>query len=136
MGDSVKTATTALAGLRVLQIGAGEAPSIAGMVLAENGAEVISIEPPAGSSDRRRPGHVVWNRGKQSAVIDLETSAGRAQLLAVARTVDGAIVALRNGRAAELGADAATLRRANAALVYVEIGGLGRARSAGRRDGL
>ena len=117
--------TTALEGLRVLQIGAGEAAAIAGMVLAENGAEVVMVEPRQGSSDRNRPGHVVWNRGKKSAVIDLATDRGRQQLAALAQAVDGAIVALRPGRAVELGADEATLRAANSALIYVEIGGFG-----------
>jgi crotonobetainyl-CoA:carnitine CoA-transferase CaiB-like acyl-CoA transferase len=117
--------TTALEGLRVLQIGAGEATAIAGMVLAENGAEVVIVEPPEGSSDRNRPGHVVWNRGKKSVVIDLETAAGRGQLASLAKAVDGAIVALRPGRAEHLGADEKTLRAANPALVYVEIGGFG-----------
>ena len=117
--------TTALEGLRVLQIGAGEATAIAGMVLAENGAEVVIVEPPEGSSDRNRPGHVVWNRGKKSAVLDLDDADGRRQLASLARAVDGAIVALRPGRAEQLGADEATLRAANPALVYVEIGGFG-----------
>ena len=89
--------TTALEGLRVLQIGAGEATAIAGMVLAENGAEVVIVEPPEGSSDRNRPGHVVWNRGKKSAVLDLDDAAGRQQLASLAQAVDGAIVALRPG---------------------------------------
>ena len=117
--------TTALEGLRVLQIGAGEGAAIAGMVLAENGAEVVIVEPPEGSSDRKRPGHVVWNRGKKSAVIDLDTPDGRQRLASVAQAVDAAIVALRPGRATELGADQATLRAANPALVYVEIEGFG-----------
>ena len=117
--------TTALEGLRILQIGAGEATAIAGMVLAENGAEVIIVEPPGGSSDRNRPGHVVWNRGKKSVVLDLDTADGRSQLAQLARAVDGAVVALRRGRAAELGADEETLRAANPALVYAEIGGFG-----------
>src|SRR5687768_17008516 len=95
--------TTALQGLKVLQIGAGEATAIAGMVLAENGAEVVIVEPPEGSSDRNRPGHVVWNRGKKSAVIDLDTDAGRQQLASVVPAFDGAIVALRPGRAEQLG---------------------------------
>ncbi len=115
--------TTALEGLRVLQIGAGEAAAIAGMVLAENGAEVIMVEPPEGSSDRDRPGHVVWNRGKRSVVLDLRTDEGRAGLTRLAATADGAIVALPAGRAAELGADEATLRSANPALVYADVAG-------------
>src|SRR5215212_6738666 len=111
--------------MRVLQIGAGEATAIAGMVLAENGADVVVVEPPEGSSDRNRPGHVVWNRAKKSVVIDLDTETGRGQLSSLAQAVDGAVAALRPGRARDLGADETTLRAANPALVYVEIGGFG-----------
>ncbi|HUP76852.1 MAG TPA: CoA transferase [Acidimicrobiales bacterium] len=117
--------TTALEGLRVLQIGAGEATAIAGMVLAENGADVVIVEPPEGSSDRNRPGHVVWNRGKKSVVIDLDTVGGRQQLSSLVPAFDAAIVALRPGRAEHLGADEATLRAANPALVYAQIDGFG-----------
>src|SRR5258708_24327898 len=112
-------------GCRVWMTGAGEAGAMAGMVLAENGAEVVMVEPLDGSSDRKRPGHVVWNRGKKSAVIDLDTPDGRQRLALVAQAVDGAIVALRPGRATQLGADPATFRAANPALVYVEIDGFG-----------
>ena len=72
--------TTALHGLQVLELGAGSLPAqVAGMLLADNGARVVKVEPPEG--DRLRQGlpsgFLVWNRGKESLVADLRTPDGR-----------------------------------------------------------
>ena len=61
-------------GLQVIEMGAGSiGASFAGMVLADNGARVLKVEPPEG--DRLRHGHptgfLVWNRGKESLVAEL-----------------------------------------------------------------
>ena len=68
------------AGLNVLELGSGSAAaSIAGVILADAGAQVIKIEAPDG--DRLRTenpnGFLVWNRGKDSVVADLHTTGGR-----------------------------------------------------------
>src|SRR5271165_6299218 len=68
-------------GWSVLELGTGSiAASLAGMILADNGARVLKVEPPSG--DRLRvespSGFLVWNRGKESLVADLGTEAGRA----------------------------------------------------------
>src|SRR4051812_22455930 len=63
--------TPALHGLLVLELGSGLATVLGGMLLADNGARVIKVEPPSGSADRARAGHRVWNRGKQSICLDL-----------------------------------------------------------------
>jgi hypothetical protein len=39
------------------------------MLLRDAGATVVKIEPDEGDASRREPGHRVWNRGKQSAVL-------------------------------------------------------------------
>ena len=68
-------------GLQVIEMGAGSiGASMAGMLLADNGARVLKVEPPEG--DRLRGEHpagfLVWNRGKESIVADLRTDEGRA----------------------------------------------------------
>ena len=73
--------TTALEGLRVLELGSGAAAGIAGMVLAENGVEVVKIELPQGDRDRGKPGFAVWHRGKKSAVLDLADTGDRDRFL-------------------------------------------------------
>ena len=50
------------------------------MPLADNGADVIKVEPPGGDPLRALPGARVWNRGKLSLTLDIETPDGRAAL--------------------------------------------------------
>ena len=74
----------ALEGLRVLDVTQVMAGPFCAMVLADLGADVIKVEPPAGDSTRQMPGAVgsdspsfnAVNRGKRSIVLDLKT-AGR-----------------------------------------------------------
>ena len=58
--------TTALEGLRVLDFTTGLAGAVATMVLCDNGAEVVKVEPPGGDPQRRMPAFAQWHRGKQS----------------------------------------------------------------------
>ncbi len=70
-----------------------ERGQLAGLVLAQLGADVVLVEPPGGSSarwcppfagDRRDADSSLWhwayNRGKRSVIADLTTPAGRARL--------------------------------------------------------
>ncbi len=116
---------TALEGLRVLELGSGAAAGIAGMVLAENGAEVVKIELPQGDRDRGRPGFAVWHRGKKSAVLDLADAGDRDRFLELARVADGVIEAFRPSTAVRLGVDYESLHRLNDQLVYAAITGFG-----------
>jgi len=115
----------ALDGLRVLELGSGMAGAMAGMVLAENGAELIRVEPPGGDPERDRPGALVWHRGKRSVVLDLHDARDRERFLALAATADGLIETLRPGAAARLGLDDATLRARAPRLVHLSITGFG-----------
>lgn len=82
-----------LAGLRVIEF-ADETAEYCGLLLAGLGAEVLKIEPPGGSptrgiapfwQDRPDPEGSLYfwayNRGKRSAVLDLEAAGGRDRLL-------------------------------------------------------
>ena len=60
----------ALEGIQVVDLSYGIAGPIVGMFLADFGAEVIKVEPPAGDPARAEPGFAVWNRGKKSVVVD------------------------------------------------------------------
>ena len=64
--------------LKVLDLTRGMAGAVATMLLADNGANVIKLEPPEGDFLRHELPHHVWNRNKRSAVCDLKTDAGRA----------------------------------------------------------
>ena len=115
----------ALNGLRVLELGSGAAVGIAGMVLAENGAEVVKVEPPRGDRDRGRPGFAVWHRAKKSVMLDLGDSGDRGRFLELAQAADGVIEAFRPSVAERLGVDYETLRGVNDRLVYAAITGFG-----------
>src|SRR5580693_1383217 len=86
----------ALAGIRVLDITQFMAGPLCAMVLADLGADVIKIEPPAGESTRRMVGAVgtespafnAVNRGKRSLVLDLKSSDGQRALTHLARSTD------------------------------------------------
>src|SRR4051794_25290298 len=90
------TTSTALDGLRVLDITQVMAGPFCSMVLADLGADVVKIEPPAGDSTRQMPGAVgddspsfnAVNRGKRSIVVNLKTSEGRDIVTRLVRTTD------------------------------------------------
>jgi len=61
----------ALVGVRILEIAQGIAGPYTGMVLAEQGADVIKIEPLQGDAMRGTPGFHIWNRSKRSLATNL-----------------------------------------------------------------
>ena len=58
----------ALSGYRVLEFGDHPAVAVLGMLLADQGADVIKVESPDGDPLRGTPVFSVWNRGKKSVV--------------------------------------------------------------------
>ena len=93
----------ALRGIRVLDFGHYIAGPLAGMLLADQGAEVIKVERPQGDPARIHPAFAIWNRGKQSVVIDLHTPEGQSQAQALMRSADVVIENFRPGVAERLG---------------------------------
>ena len=85
-----------LAGLRVVEIGRGLPVALAGMMLADNGAEVVRVErPDAPAPEARFAGHLVWSRGKARLRVDVATPDGRARLGRLAEGADVLLVATR-----------------------------------------
>jgi crotonobetainyl-CoA:carnitine CoA-transferase CaiB-like acyl-CoA transferase len=117
-----------LEGLTVLEFGAGShAAALAGVLLADNGARVVKVEPPEG--DRLRTdspsAHLVFNRGKESVVADLRTTEGRERARELAAHADVLIAAFEPGVAERFGIDYASLRELNPLLVHCSINGFG-----------
>ncbi len=96
-------------GLTVLDFTFGMAGSLATMVLADNGAEVIKIEPPSGDPYRRLPTFIMWNRGKKSVVLDLKTPVDREKAQALGRRADVIVESFRPGVTDRLGIGYETL---------------------------
>ena len=103
------------------------------MLLADMGARVIKVEPPAGDSTRSMAGAKgndsaafnAVNRGKLGMVIDLNTEKGRSVFKRLARGADILVENYRPGVMARLGLDYEAIRRENARVIYASISGHG-----------
>lgn len=122
-----------LTGLRVLDLTRVLAGPYATAMLADLGAEIIKLEPPAGDEYRHigpfRDGESalfqLTNRGKKSIVIDLRGAEGQALAREIALSCDVVVENFRPGVAARLGLDAATLRAARPSLIHASVSGFG-----------
>lgn len=121
--------TTCCDGLVVLELGSGSiAGALCGMLLADNGARVLKVEPPEGDRMRREApsGFLVWCRGKESVVIDLRTAAGRQELIRLVRYADVVIDGFAPGVTAGWGVDYQGVHGVNPRMVYCSITAFGR----------
>ena len=69
----------ALAGVRILDLTSGIAGPLGVLLLAEQGAQVLKVEPPGGDPMRSMPGSAVWHRSRRSVTLDLDDEEGRAE---------------------------------------------------------
>lgn len=91
--------------------------SIASMLLADHGAEVVRVEPVGGNYFAGDLPRKSWERGKRSVTLNLADAAGLSDLKALLRRADVFIHSLDASEAARLGLDRATLEREFPALV-------------------
>ncbi len=110
-------------------------------MLADHGADVIKVEPPAGEPVRR-VGYVegdttTWfrntHRGKRSIVLDLKTPDDHAVLLRLVAGADVLIEAFRPGVADRLGIGPDAMCALNPRLVYCSISAFGQSGPEARR---
>jgi crotonobetainyl-CoA:carnitine CoA-transferase CaiB-like acyl-CoA transferase len=114
--------------IRVVDLSQGMAGPMAAMVLADNGADVVKVEPPGGDWARSLPGFLMWNRGKRSVELDLHTSYDRASVRHLIDGCDVVISTFRSGQANRLGVDYQHVQETNPGAVYCTISGFGKAR--------
>jgi crotonobetainyl-CoA:carnitine CoA-transferase CaiB-like acyl-CoA transferase len=103
------------------------------MMMADHGAEVISLEPPGGEPVRqiglKQNGESVWFRnvfrGKKSLNLNLKSEAGKAAFLKLAAEVDVIVEAFRPGVVKRLGIDFDTIKQLNPKIVYCSISAYG-----------
>ncbi|HQR03031.1 MAG: CoA transferase [Proteobacteria bacterium] len=112
--------------LRVLDLSWGIAGPMTTMMLADNGAEVIRIEPPGGDPFANQPGYKVWHRGKKSATLDLKNPADKEAFLTLARHSDILVESYAPGTTRKLGIDFDALHAVNPRLIYCSITAYGR----------
>jgi crotonobetainyl-CoA:carnitine CoA-transferase CaiB-like acyl-CoA transferase len=134
MGETAKRAGP-LAGIRVIDLTAMVMGPYATQIMADMGADVIKIEPPAGDNTRYisvAPAaglsgvFVNVNRGKKSVVLDLQTEAGKEALRALVATADVFIHSMRAKAIAKLGFDYQAVRTINPQIVYTNCYGYSR----------
>lgn len=122
-----------LAGVTVLDLTSVISGPLATMILADQGADVIKVESPAGDHSRRvatrRGGYSASflnnNRNKRSVVLDLKQPAGLQALYKLVPMADVVVQNFRPGVVQRLGIDEAALRAIKKDLVYVSISGFG-----------
>jgi len=121
-------------GVKVLDLSVMISGPLAGMILADQGADVIKVESPGigdfmrylGSSKNGMTGIFLNNnRGKRSLVVDLKRPEGVDVLKKLVATSDVVIQNFRPGAVERLGIGYDDLRAVNPDLIYVSISGYG-----------
>ncbi len=111
-----------LAGLRIIELeGLGPAP-FAGMMLADMGAEVISITRKSASRERAAQ---ISERGKKSVALNLKSAEGIEAVLKLCESADALIEGFRPGVAERLGIGPEHCQASNPKLVYGRMTGWG-----------
>lgn len=127
-------------GFRVVELGVWVAAPAAGAILADWGADVIKIEPPAGDPARSfgrmlgldsdlgtasNPPFQMDNRSKRSIVLDLGTPDGRRTAVELITGADVFLTNIRPAALTRLGLDFSSVAAHNPRLVYGLITGYG-----------
>jgi len=102
----------------VLDLSWGIAGSLGVTLLAEQGADVIKVEPPGGCPFRSYSGFAMWDRSKRSVTVDLKNPTGLAAFLKLADGADVLVETFRPGVTDRLGIGYDALQERNERLVY------------------
>jgi crotonobetainyl-CoA:carnitine CoA-transferase CaiB-like acyl-CoA transferase len=125
-----------LNGVRVLDLTGVVSGPFATMFLADQGADVLKIEPISGDITRRSRASIdkkgefsalfiSSNRGKRSLAIDIKSGAGREVLAKLVANADVLVQNFRPGTMERLGLGVDELRARHPRLIYVSISGVG-----------
>ena len=124
-----------LDGVRVIEIGQALAGPLAGVILADMGADVIKVEKPDGGDDARLWGPPfvagdsvsfhTYNRGKRSVTLDIKAAEDVGKLQRLVRDADILIQNLRPGIVEELGIGPDAMVALNPRLIYCSIWAFG-----------
>ncbi|WP_406121048.1 CoA transferase [Streptomyces canus] len=134
--------STALAGIRVLDLSRILAAPLATQMLADLGAEVIKVERPGSGDDSRTYGppfapgpegdrtdtaafYLSCNRNKRSVTVNHASTEGQELIRALAARSDVLVENFRTGTLAKYGLDHESLRALNPRLVYLSVTGFG-----------
>jgi crotonobetainyl-CoA:carnitine CoA-transferase CaiB-like acyl-CoA transferase len=123
-----------LAGIRIIDVSAVVSGPLAVMLLADQGADVIKVEPP-GYGDVMRTGpwrrggqpsfYLNCNRSKRGIVLDLQQEAGKEVLRELVKDADVFVQNWRPGAAERLGFGWDDLSTLNPNLIHCSVSGYG-----------
>lgn len=134
-GTSGGQASGPLAGIRIVDLTSVVFGPYATQIMADMGADVIKIEPPAGDNTRwittgPVPGmggiYVNVNRGKKSVMLDLRQEADKEALRKLIATADVFIHSMRGSAIAKLGFDYASVKAIRPDIIYTNCYGYSR----------
>ena len=123
-----------LEGIRIVDVSAIVSGPLAAMMLADQGADVVKVEPIELGDATRLPVNyragmsalfANCNRGKRAMALDLKATAGREIVLDLIKQADVFIENWRPGAAERLGLGEDVLRELNQNLIYTSISGYG-----------
>jgi crotonobetainyl-CoA:carnitine CoA-transferase CaiB-like acyl-CoA transferase len=122
-----------LSGIKVIDLSLFLPGPMLTLMMADQGAEVIKVEPPAGDPARQmepfEQGQSVWfrnlNRGKKSLLLDLKTEADRTRLWDLVEEADVFVEGFRPGAMKRLGFDYEAVAARNPRIVYCSISAFG-----------
>lgn len=132
--DNLRTGPAGpLTGVRVLDLSAYIAGPYGCSLLADQGADVVKVEPPDGDNLRNYPSTLEAesraflgvNRSKRGVMLNLKSADDRAILYRMVREADVLVHNFRPGVPERLGIDFATLAAMNPRLVYCAVTGYG-----------
>jgi len=117
-----------LEGLRVLEFTHAVMGPCCGLLLADMGAELIHIEPPAGDHTRRLKGFgtgyfSMYSRNKKSLAVNLKTEEGKAIIYELVKTADIVVENFGPGTIDRLGFGYGKLKEINDRLIYCSLKG-------------
>ena len=113
---------SALDGIRVIDFGQYIAGPLCGMLLADQGADVIHVDPPDGPM-WQTPANATWNRGKRSISLDLKQPGDVDTARRLMASADVVIENFRPGTMARLGLGSETALADNPRLIYCALPG-------------
>ena len=123
----------ALDGIRVLDFSTMVSGPVATAILADQGADVIKIESPAGDEMRKigntrnglTAGFFSCNRNKKSLVLDLKNELAKKALTKLIGTADVLVQNFRPGAMERMGFAESAVRKIKSDIIYVSISGFG-----------
>ena len=122
-----------LEGIKVLDLTSMVSGPVAAMMLGDQGADVIKVEPIHGEQLRHlgethnglNPGFYSCNRNKRSLAVDLKTELGKQILWDLIKDADVLLQNFRPGAMRRMGFPEEEVRKVNRGIIFVSISGFG-----------